>query len=56
MLFWDRATGENEVPSEVYDNMWKEYGFSISNENISLVSLVFYDPTSSRPSQATQES
>ena len=24
--------------------MWKEYGFSISNENVSLVSLVFYDP------------
>jgi len=43
-LFGDRAPGENEDPSEVYGNMWKEYGFSISNENVSLVSLVFYDP------------
>lgn len=42
-LFGDRAPGENEDPAEVYGNMWKEYGFSISNENVSLVNLVFYD-------------
>lgn len=43
-LFGDRTPGENEDPAEVYGKMWKEYGFSISNENVSLVSLVFYDP------------
>ena len=43
-LFGDRTPGENEDPSEVFGNMWKKYGFSISNENVSLVSLVFYDP------------
>ncbi|MBQ6438818.1 MAG: DUF4300 family protein [Mogibacterium sp.] len=43
-LFGDRTPGENEDPSEVFGNIWSEYGFSISNENVSLVSIVVYDP------------
>ena len=43
-LFGDRAPGKGEDPSEVYGNMWREYGFSISNEKVSLVSIVIYDP------------
>ena len=43
-LFGDRTPGDNEDPSEVFGNMWSEYGFRISNENISLVSIVVYDP------------
>lgn len=43
-LFGDRAPGENEDPSEVFGNMWNEYGLRISNENVSLVSIVVYDP------------
>jgi len=43
-LFGDRTPGENEDPSEVFGNMWSDYGFRISNENTSLVSIVIYDP------------
>lgn len=43
-LFGDRTPGKNEEPSEVFGNMWSEYGFRISNEKVSLVSIVFYDP------------
>ena len=43
-LFGDRTPGKDEDPAEVYGNMWREYGFSISNENVSLVSIVIYDP------------
>ncbi|MBQ6389538.1 MAG: DUF4300 family protein [Mogibacterium sp.] len=43
-LFGDRTPGENEDPSEVFGNMWSEYGFRISNDNVSLVSIVVYDP------------
>lgn len=43
-LFGDRTPGENEDPSEVFGNMWSEYGFNISNDNVSLVSIVIYDP------------
>ena len=42
-LFGDRTPGEDEDPSEVFGNMWNEYGFSISNEKVSLVSVVVYD-------------
>ena len=43
-LFGDRTPGEKEDPSEVFGNMWSEYGFSISNKMVSLVSIVVYDP------------
>ena len=43
-LFGDRIPGEDEDPSEVFGNMWNDYGFSISNEKVSLVSIVIYDP------------
>lgn len=43
-LFGDRTPVENEDPSEVFGNMWSEYGFSISSEKVSLVSIVVYDP------------
>ena len=43
-LFGDRTPGENEDPSEVFGNMWSEYGFRISNDKVSLVSIVVYDP------------
>lgn len=43
-LFGDRTPGENEDPSEVFGNMWSDYGFRISNENTSLVNIVIYDP------------
>lgn len=43
-LFGDRTPSENEDPSEVFGNMWSDYGFRISNENTSLVSIVIYDP------------
>ncbi len=43
-LFGDRTPRENEDPSEVFGNMWNEYGLRISNENVSLVSIVVYDP------------
>lgn len=43
-LFGDRTPGENEDPSEVFGNMWSDYGFRIGNENVSLVSIVEYDP------------
>ena len=43
-LFGDRSPGENEDPSEVFGNIWNEYGFRISNEKVSLVSIVVYDP------------
>ena len=43
-LFGDRTPGENEDPSEVFGNMWSEYGFRISNEKVSLVSIIVYDP------------
>lgn len=43
-LFGDRTPGENEDPSEVFGNMWRDYGFRINNENVSLVSIVIYDP------------
>jgi hypothetical protein len=43
-LFGDRTPGKNEDPSEVFGNMWSEYGFSINNDKVSLVSIVVYDP------------
>ncbi len=43
-LFGDRTPGENEDPSEVFGNMWSEYGFRISNDKVSLVSVVVFDP------------
>ena len=43
-LFGDRTPGENEDPSETFSNMWSGYGFRISNEDVSLVSIVIYDP------------
>lgn len=43
-LFGDRTPAENEDPSEVFGNMWRDYGFRISKENVSLVSIVMYDP------------
>lgn len=43
-LFGDRTPEKNEDPSEVFGNMWNRYGFRISNENVSLVSIVIHDP------------
>lgn len=43
-LFGDRTPVNNEDPAEVFGNIWSEYGFRISNENVSLVSIVIYDP------------
>lgn len=43
-LFGDRTPAENEDPSEVFGKTWSEYGFRISNEKVSLVSIVMYDP------------
>lgn len=43
-LFGDRTPRQNEDFSAVYGNMWSEYGFTISDEKISLVSIVMYDP------------
>lgn len=43
-LFGDRTPGKNEDPSEVFGNMWSEYGFSINNDKVSLLSIVVYDP------------
>lgn len=43
-LFGDRTPGDGEDPSEVLGDIWNEYGFRIDNENVSLVSIVVYDP------------
>ena len=43
-LFGDRTPVDGEDPSGVFGDIWNEYGFSIANENVSLVSIVVYDP------------
>ena len=43
-LFGDRTPADGEEPSEVFGRVWDEYGFSIGSDNVSLLSIVFYDP------------
>ncbi len=43
-IFGDRTPQKGEDPSEVYGRIWDDYGVKIDNDNVSLLSVVCYDP------------
>ncbi len=43
-IFGDRTPRDGENPSEVYGRVWDEYGIKVSNDKVSLLSVVCYDP------------
>ncbi|MBQ6314796.1 MAG: DUF4300 family protein [Mogibacterium sp.] len=47
-VFGERTPEEGEDPSEVFGRIWNEYGIKVGSDNVSLLSLVFYDPDSNQ--------
>lgn len=43
-IFGDRTPKKGEDPPEVFGRVWDEYGIRIDNDNVSLLSIVCYDP------------
>lgn len=43
-IFGDRTPQKGEDPSEVFGRVWDEYGIRVDNDDVSLLSIVCYDP------------
>ncbi len=45
-LYGEKSVTDDRHPESVFCDSWKEYGFQIDNDRISLLSIVIYDPYS----------
>lgn len=43
-VFGDKPVPDGTSPEDVFANVWKTYGIQVNNENVSLLSVVIYDP------------
>ena len=45
-LYGEKSVTDDRHPESAFCDSWKEYGFQIDNDRISLLSIVIYDPYS----------
>jgi hypothetical protein len=43
-LYGEKSVTDDRHPESAFCDSWKEYGFQIDNDRISLLSIVIYDP------------
>lgn len=44
-LFGDKTVEEGKEPQTVFSEVWKKYGMKIKQDNVSILSVVVYDPS-----------